>query len=111
MLYFALKHPATPLLPKLVTLLTLIYLISPLDIIPDPIPFFGLLDDLIIVPLLIGTAVKLLPMQVRVDSEQNARLHTRRLSVIFTLILVVLIVIIILLFLLTWHLLHAAFSW
>ena len=37
-LSFALSHPRTPLLAKLVAGLTLLYAISPIDLIPDFIP-------------------------------------------------------------------------
>jgi uncharacterized membrane protein YkvA (DUF1232 family) len=55
------KDKRTPLLPKLLIGLTIGYLFSPIDLIPDFIPILGLLDDLIIVPLLIKLSVKLIP--------------------------------------------------
>lgn len=49
-IYQALFDPRTPLSAKIVAGLTIAYLLSPIDLIPDFIPVLGLLDDLIIVP-------------------------------------------------------------
>ena len=58
-------------------------MLSPIDLIPDFIPILGLLDDLIIVPLLIALSIKLLPADVLADAralqEQNpSRLKGRK---------------------------------
>jgi uncharacterized membrane protein YkvA (DUF1232 family) len=62
----------TPILAKLVISLTIGYFFSPIDLIPDFIPIFGLLDDLLIVPLLIWLSIKLLPQIVFQESRQKA---------------------------------------
>ena len=49
------------------------YAFSPLDLIPDPIPILGYLDDLILIPLGIALAVKLLPSEVLADGRQEAQ--------------------------------------
>jgi uncharacterized membrane protein YkvA (DUF1232 family) len=64
-LFFALKDSRTSWPPKLITLAAILYLISPIDLIPDFIPVVGYLDDLVIVPLLINLAIYLLPPVVR----------------------------------------------
>ncbi|BAV09946.1 Protein of unknown function [Filimonas lacunae] len=110
-LYFALRHPLTPLLPKVVAALTLLYLVSPLDIVPDVIPFFGYLDDLLIVPFFINTSVKLLPAQVRIECAEVARKRARRLTLVFTLFIVCLLLLMVWLFILTWQALHSLFNW
>ena len=46
----ALKERDTPGKVKGLLLLSILYLISPIDIIPDAVPFFGFLDDAVIVP-------------------------------------------------------------
>lgn len=44
-MYFCLEDPATPMAPKLTIAASLLYLISPVDVIPDEIPFIGQIDD------------------------------------------------------------------
>lgn len=50
----------TPLISKVMLVLAVAYLISPIDLIPDFIPIIGFLDDLVIVPSLIWLALKLM---------------------------------------------------
>lgn len=52
------------ILPKIVIAITVAYLLSPIDLIPDFIPILGLLDDVNIVPALIALSIKLLPPEV-----------------------------------------------
>ena len=59
------SHPRTPALAKWLLVLALVYLCSPLDLIPDCIPVLGQLDDMIIVPLIIFLALTLVPAEVR----------------------------------------------
>jgi uncharacterized membrane protein YkvA (DUF1232 family) len=63
-LWRALWHPDTPLYLKGATILATLYLVSPIDLIPDFIPLAGWIDDLILVPLLVGWIVKMLPAHV-----------------------------------------------
>ncbi|WP_164730517.1 YkvA family protein [Pelagibacterium montanilacus] len=51
----------TPTHLKVATLFAVLYLISPVDLIPDVIPFAGWLDDLVIVPLIMSLIVARLP--------------------------------------------------
>jgi len=51
--------------------LTIGYLLSPIDLIPDFIPVLGLLDDLIIVPLLIKVSIRLIPVEVIEDARKQ----------------------------------------
>lgn len=60
-LYLAARDPRTPFLAKMVALLVAAYALSPIDLIPDFIPVIGYVDDLLIVPLGILLAVRLLP--------------------------------------------------
>lgn len=55
------KDSRTPFLTKLLVGVALIYLLAPLDILPDIFSLVGLVDDIIIVPLLILTALKIIP--------------------------------------------------
>jgi len=63
-LFIALKKKETPWYAKLVAGIAVIYALSPIDLIPDFIPVLGYLDDLLILPLLITLAVKLIPPEV-----------------------------------------------
>ena len=63
-LWFALRHPAAPGWLKVGTALIALYLVSPIDFIPDFIPFFGFVDDLVLVPLAIRWLLKRLPPDI-----------------------------------------------
>ncbi len=62
-LWRAFLAPETPLYLKALMLLVPLYLLSPLDLIPDVLPVLGWLDDLILVPLLVSWLVRLLPQR------------------------------------------------
>jgi uncharacterized membrane protein YkvA (DUF1232 family) len=53
-----LRNPGTPLWVKLVPFFAIAYLLLPVDVIPDPIPVLGLLDDLVILVTLASQAIK-----------------------------------------------------
>lgn len=63
-LYLARGDPRIPWYAKAIIVLTVIYALSPVDLIPDFIPFVGYLDDLIIIPAGIALAVHLMPVNV-----------------------------------------------
>jgi uncharacterized membrane protein YkvA (DUF1232 family) len=67
LLWRALKHPQSPAWLKWGTLGVLLYLVSPIDLIPDFIPVIGLMDDIILVPLAINWLLKRLPAHIRND--------------------------------------------
>ena len=67
LLWRALRHPQAPAWLKLGTLGVMLYLISPIDLIPDVIPIFGVLDDIVIVPLAIRWLLGRLPAHLRAD--------------------------------------------
>ncbi|MHC4598859.1 MAG: YkvA family protein [Planctomycetota bacterium] len=58
------KDRRTPLLAKVLLGLAVAYALSPVDLIPDCLPGLGHLDDLIVVPLLVWLALKLVPEAV-----------------------------------------------
>ena len=72
-LYLAYKDPRVPLYAKLFAALVVGYAFSPIDLIPDPIPVLGYLDDLILVPLGVALAVRMIPGDVLSESRQKAR--------------------------------------
>lgn len=68
-----LKHPKTPKLAKWLIGMAIAYFLSPIDLIPDFIPILGQLDDLLIVPLLITIAVRIIPREVLNEIRLKAR--------------------------------------
>lgn len=71
-MYLALGHPGTPWYAKVLAGLVVVYALSPFDLIPDPIPVLGYLDDLIIVPLGILAVRRLVPARVLMECRENA---------------------------------------
>jgi uncharacterized membrane protein YkvA (DUF1232 family) len=71
--FLAFKHKSTPWYAKAVLGITLVYALSPIDLIPDFIPVLGYLDDVILLPVLIALAIKMIPKSVmeecRIKSE------------------------------------------
>lgn len=70
-LWRAFMAAETPLHLKALMLLVPLYLLSPLDLIPDFIPFVGWLDDLVIVPLLVSRIVSMLPRAAEARSTRH----------------------------------------
>ncbi|PWB73509.1 hypothetical protein C3F09_05245 [candidate division GN15 bacterium] len=62
----------TPWLSRILLGAAIAYMVSPIDLIPDFIPIVGHLDDLIIVPLLVVTALALIPREVIDECRQKA---------------------------------------
>ena len=75
-LYLAYRHPHTPWYAKAFAGLVIAYAFSPIDLIPDFIPVFGYLDDLILVPLGIALAIKMIPASVMVECRMQAEIET-----------------------------------
>jgi uncharacterized membrane protein YkvA (DUF1232 family) len=71
-LWFCRSDPRTPLAAKLAVGLVVAYALSPIDLIPDFIPVLGLLDELVILPLGIALALKLIPGDVWADARARA---------------------------------------
>lgn len=71
-LYFACRDPRVPWYAKGLAGLVAAYALSPIDLIPDFIPILGYLDDLILVPLGIYLAVRLIPGEVMADCQVKA---------------------------------------
>lgn len=70
--YLAGRDPRTPWYAKVLAVCIVGYALSPIDLIPDFIPLLGYLDDLIIVPLGIAVAVKLIPAEVLSECREKA---------------------------------------
>lgn len=90
-LYYAMKDKRTSLLSKIPALVSVLYLLSPIDLIPDFIPFAGYLDDLVVVPLLLNLSIRLLPEAVREESIVLASRNKRKFQFISAVIVVLLL--------------------
>ncbi|WP_050637125.1 YkvA family protein [Candidatus Stoquefichus sp. SB1] len=62
--YLVLKDKETPFFAKLLAGITVVYALSPIDLIPDFIPVLGYLDDVIILPFFIICTIKLIPKEI-----------------------------------------------
>jgi uncharacterized membrane protein YkvA (DUF1232 family) len=69
---YAVRHRATPLHLRLAGLALFLYLVTPIDLVPVFVPFFGILDDLLIVPWGLSLVVGRLPAEARTDAEASA---------------------------------------
>jgi uncharacterized membrane protein YkvA (DUF1232 family) len=76
-LYIAGRDPRTPWHAKAVAIAVAAYAISPIDLIPDFIPILGYLDDLIIVPLGIMLAVRLISAELMAEFREAATARER----------------------------------
>lgn len=74
-LYLASKDPAMPRMVKWLIVVVVAYALSPIDLIPDFIPVIGFLDELILLPLGIYIAVKLIPDELWIRSLAKAKDH------------------------------------
>lgn len=72
-LYLAARDPRTPWYAKLLVAGVVAYAFSPIDLIPDFVPVLGYLDDLILIPIGIALAIKLVPHQVLVECRAQAQ--------------------------------------
>ncbi|MES2713272.1 MAG: YkvA family protein [Pseudomonadota bacterium] len=71
-LWLAARDGRTPMAAKLVSAAVAAYALSPIDLIPDAIPVLGYLDDLVIVPLGIMLAVRLVPAALMAEFRAAA---------------------------------------
>ena len=67
LLWRAVCHPRAPRWVKLGAAGIVLYLFSPIDLIPDLIPVFGVMDDIILIPLAIRWLLRRLPGDIRAD--------------------------------------------
>ncbi len=72
-LYLAARHPGTPWYAKLFVAGIVAYALSPIDLIPDFVPILGYVDDLILIPIGIFLAVKMVPPHVLNECRARAQ--------------------------------------
>jgi uncharacterized membrane protein YkvA (DUF1232 family) len=71
LLWRALRHPQSPGWLKPAVVLLVAYVIWPVDLIPEVIPFFGVMDDVVLVPLAIRFLLGRLPKSLRDELDRN----------------------------------------
>ena len=71
-LWRAFRAPETPMHLKALMLLVPLYLLSPVDLIPDFVPLVGWLDDLVVIPMLVSWIVSMLPRPAPVHPRGRA---------------------------------------
>ncbi len=69
----AYRDPRVPWYARVFAACVVAYAFSPIDLIPDPIPVLGYLDDLVLLPLGVVVALKLIPAPVMAECRQRAR--------------------------------------
>jgi uncharacterized membrane protein YkvA (DUF1232 family) len=72
-LYLAARDPRTPWYAKWLVAGIVAYALSPIDLIPDFVPVLGYLDDLILIPMGIAFAIKLIPEPVLTECRARAQ--------------------------------------
>jgi uncharacterized membrane protein YkvA (DUF1232 family) len=72
-LYLAVRHPDTPWYARLLVGAIVAYALSPIDLIPDFVPILGYLDDLVLIPIGIGLAIKIIPPSVLAECRAKAQ--------------------------------------
>ena len=79
-LSLAARDPRVPWHAKALSAAVAAYALSPIDLIPDFIPILGYLDDMLIVPIGIWGAVKLIPELIMADLRAKALEHRKPTS-------------------------------
>ncbi len=73
-LYLAYKRPDLPWRARIVIMIVVGYALSPIDLIPDFIPVLGYLDDLLLLPLGLAMAIRLIPPETMAECRIEAAL-------------------------------------
>jgi len=72
-LYLAYRDPRVSWAARIVAACVVAYAFSPIDLVPDFIPVLGYLDDLVLVPLGITLALKMIPAEVMAECRTRAQ--------------------------------------
>ena len=72
-LYLAYRDPRVSWYARVFAAVVVGYAFSPIDLIPDVVPVLGYLDDLIVVPLGVALAIKMIPPHVLAECREKAR--------------------------------------
>lgn len=73
-IFLCLKDKDTPIIAKVFAGITIVYALSPIDLVPDFIPILGYLDDMILVPIFVILTIKFIPKDIL---ERNRKLSKK----------------------------------
>jgi uncharacterized membrane protein YkvA (DUF1232 family) len=73
------QRPRTPWYAKVFLLCVVAYALSPIDLIPDPIPILGYVDDLLLLPLGIYLSLRMIPAEILTECRAKAATTSERL--------------------------------
>ena len=95
-LYLASRDARTPWYAKWLIVAIVAYAVSPLDLIPDFVPILGYLDDLLLLPLAVVLAIRLIPPEVLAECRASAQTqslntHSGRVAAIVVVVVWLLI--------------------
>jgi uncharacterized membrane protein YkvA (DUF1232 family) len=76
-IYLAYRDPRVPWYARLFAACVVGYAFSPIDLIPDPIPILGYLDDLVLVPVGVALALKMIPENVLSECRERSEAMMR----------------------------------
>lgn len=90
-LYKSLGDPRVSWYVKIMAMLIVAYIISPIDLIPDFIPVLGLLDEIILVPIFLSLTIKIIPVELREEYKRSSSLEikNKRLTIIGTVMILI----------------------
>ena len=91
LLLIAYRNPGMPRHLKMVFLGALLYLISPVDLIPDYLPIVGVVDDLTIIPAVLYYINRMLPIDVKRESEHSISKLEKKMPYILLAIAILLV--------------------
>ncbi len=86
LLYYAWKHPRTPVHINVLLLALVLYVFSPIDIIPDYLPLIGITDDVTLITLGLPFLARLLPENVKEECFNESKKWRRRIPIIFGIV-------------------------
>ena len=72
-IYLAYRDPRVPWYARAFAAVVVAYAFSPIDLIPDFIPVLGYLDDLVLIPLGIALALRMIPPAVMAECREQAQ--------------------------------------
>jgi uncharacterized membrane protein YkvA (DUF1232 family) len=72
-LYLVYRDPRLPWYARVFAACVVGYAFSPIDLIPDPIPILGYVDDLVLIPLGVKVALSMIPAEVMTESRAKAQ--------------------------------------